>query len=37
MPQLLAKSKEIVMDIESNLLELEEAAQRTSDGLSSIQ
>lgn len=36
MPQLRVKSKEIMMDIKSNLLELEEAAQRISDGLAAI-
>ena len=36
MPQLLVKSKEIMMDMKQNLLELEEAAQRISDGLAAI-
>ena len=36
-PQLLVKCKEVMMDIQSNLLELEEAAQRISDGLAAIQ
>ncbi len=36
MPQLLVKIKEVMMDIQSNLLELEEAAQRISDGLAAV-
>lgn len=36
MPQLLVKRKEIIMDMKRNLLELEETAQRISDGLAAV-
>lgn len=35
-PQLLVNYKEVMMDIQRNLLELEESAQRISDGLAAI-
>lgn len=35
-PHLLVKCKEIVMNIQENLLDLEESAQKISDGLSAM-
>ena len=35
-PHLLVKCKEVTMDIQSSLIELEETAQKISDGLAAI-